>query len=446
VGWVTKQQVPWYLGGHRKDEQILKNIHLEAIKMGTERISRRGFLGKAGRTGAALAAVTSLGGTRHVLGANDKIVLGLIGCGGRGTQLMRLTLQNDPNVTVAGVCDVYQRRRLNAKELAQSEPRDFADHRKLLEMKDIDAVIIATPDHMHCPQTHAAIDAGKDVYVEKPLTYSIEEGVRLIQAVRASGRIVQVGMQRRSAPMCIEAKKLIDQGILGNVTLVRAQWYWNIPPMDKNVKVEGDFDWDLFLGSAPKRPFDPLRAIQWVWFWDYSGGVVTGQGVHLLDLVQWFMGKGTPLSAVMEGGSYVVGGECPDVFSASYQYDGFTASWILSYNNSFDNGWKVTFHGTEGTLVIGEPIFAEGETGYRIYKEPWRDVKNRTPIYKSEEGLPTEPHIANWLECIRARKEPNAPVEVGHTAAAPCHLANLAYRHKTVARLDKECTKVTLGT
>ncbi|HXK93315.1 MAG TPA: Gfo/Idh/MocA family oxidoreductase, partial [bacterium] len=338
--------------------------------MGTERISRRGFLGKAGRTGAALAAVTSLGGTRHVLGANDKIVLGLIGCGGRGTQLMRLTLQNDPNVTVAGVCDVYQRRRLNAKELAQSEPRDFADHRKLLEMKDIDAVIIATPDHMHCPQTHAAIDAGKDVYVEKPLTYSIEEGVRLIQAVRASGRIVQVGMQRRSAPMCIEAKKLIDQGILGNVTLVRAQWYWNIPPMDKNVKVEGDFDWDLFLGSAPKRPFDPLRAIQWVWFWDYSGGVVTGQGVHLLDLVQWFMGKGTPLSAVMEGGSYVVGGECPDVFSASYQYDGFTASWILSYNNSFDNGWKVTFHGTEGTLVIGEPIFAEGETGYRIYKEP----------------------------------------------------------------------------
>jgi predicted dehydrogenase len=304
--------------------------------------------------------------------------------------------------------------------------------------------VIASPEHMHGTQVIDAVGAGKDVYVEKPMTYSIEEGVRIIEAVRKTDRIVQVGMQRRSAPMCIEAKKLIDEGVLGDVTLVRAQWYWNVPPLGKVEKVDGDFNWELFLGGAPKRPFDPNRAIQWNWYWDYSGGMVTGQGVHLMDLSQWFMGKGTPLSAVMEGGSYVLGSECPDVFSASYSYEGYTASWILSYNNSFDNGWKVTFHGTKGTLVIGEPIFAEGEFGYRVYKEPWAEVVNRKPIYKSEEGLPTEPHIKNWFECLRSRKQPNAPVEVGHTAAAPCHLAIAAYRNKTIAKLDKACTKMTI--
>jgi predicted dehydrogenase len=370
--------------------------------------------------------------------------MGLIGSGGRGRQLMRLCLQADPAVQFVGVCDAYEPRRRMGMEMAGPNAKEFVDHRKILEMKEIDAVIIATPEHLHGPQLLDAIAAGKDVYVEKPMTYSVEEGVRIIQAVRKSDRIVQAGMQRRSAPMCLEAKNLVDQGVLGDVTLVRAQWYWSVSPLDPNVKFEGDFNWELFLGPAPKRPVDPRRALQWNWYWDYSGGMITGQGVHLLDLVQWFMGKGTPRSAVMQGGSYRLGGECPDVFSASYEYDGFTVSWILSYNNCFDNGWKVTFHGTQGTLVIGEPIFAEGETGYRIYKEPWREVENRKPIHKSEEGLPTEPHIANWLECLRSRKEPNAPVEVGHTAAAPCHLANIAYRNKTVARLDRDCTKVTI--
>ncbi|MGC9329697.1 MAG: Gfo/Idh/MocA family protein [Candidatus Hinthialibacter sp.] len=412
--------------------------------MSAKPISRRSFLENARRSGAVLAAA-ALAHPRRTLGANDKIRMGLIGCGGRGCHLMALIQNIEPNVEFTAVCDAYEPKRNRGKQIAGENAQAFVDHRRLLELKDLDAVVIATPEHQHGTQLIDAVAAGKDVYVEKPMTYSIEEGVRIIQAVRQSDRIVQVGMQRRSAPMCIEAKQLVDQGVLGDVTLVRAQWYWNVGPLNPNVQLQGELDWDLFLGPAPKRPFDPRRAIQWNWYWDYSGGMVTGQGVHLLDLLQWFMGKGTPLSAVMQGGSYKLGGECPDVFSASYEYDGFTASWILSYNNCFDNGWKVTFHGTEGTLVIGEPIFAEGETGYRIYKEPWRDMENRKPIYKSEEGLPTEPHIVNWLECMRDRKEPNAPVEVGHTAAAPCHLAIQAYRNQTIARLDKACTKLTLG-
>jgi len=406
-------------------------------------MNRRSFLAKNGSAVSALAAASILAPSHKAAATNDKIRMGLIGCGGRGSHLMMMTQQIDPAVQFAAVCDASELKRNQTLEKVPGA-QSFVDHRKLLEMKDIDAVVIATPEHLHGPQLMDAVAAGKDVYVEKPMTYSVEEGVRIINAVRKTDRIVQAGMQRRSAPMCIEAKKLVDQGVLGDVTLVRAQWYWNVPPLSPEWKVQGDFNWELFLGSAPKRPFDPIRAAQWNWFWDYSGGMVTGQGVHLMDLIQWFMGKGVPRSASMQAGSYILGGECPDVFSASYEYDGFTASWILSYNNSFDNGWKVTFHGTKGTLVIGEPIFAEGETGYRIYKEYWRDVENRVPIYKSEEGLPTEPHIINWLDCMRTRKQPNAPVEVGHTAAAPCHLAIAAYRNKTVAKLDKECTKVTL--
>jgi len=412
--------------------------------MGKHRENRRTFLGRAVQAGAALTAAAALGQSRRAVAANDRIRMGLIGSGGRGTHLMRNCLELDPAVQFVAVCDAYEPRRAAGLKIAGANAKEFTDHRKVLEMKDIDAVVIATPEHLHGTQLLDAVAAGKDVYVEKPMTYSVEEGVRVIKAVRASDRIVQVGMQRRSAPMCIEAKKLIDEGVLGDVTLVRAQWYWHVGPINKNVQFQGAYDWEQFLGPAPKRPVDPSRALNWNWYWDYSGGMVTGQGVHLMDLVQWFMGKGTPLSAVMQGGSYLLGAECPDVFSASYEYDGFTASWILSYNNSYDNGWKVTFHGTKGTLWIGEPIFAEGETGYRIYKEPWRDMENRTPIYKSEEGLPTEPHILNWLACLRSRKQPNAPVEVGHTAAAACHVAIQAYRHKTVARLDKECTRLTL--
>ncbi len=412
--------------------------------MTSEPINRRDLLKRSSKTAIAAGAIHSFYVPKSSHSANDAIRVGLIGCGGRGRRLMVLTKEIDPSIEFVAVSDAYQPKREMGNEIAGEQAKAYVDYRGLLDRNDIDAVFIATPEHLHGTQLIAAVEAGKDAYVEKPMAFSVEEGVTIIKAVRKSDRIVQVGMQRRSAPMCIEAKQLIDQGVLGDVTLVRAQWYWHVNPLNPNVKMQGEFDWDLFLGPAPKRPFDPRRAIQWNWYWDYSAGMITGQGVHLLDLIQWFMGKGTPRSAVMQGGSYRLGGECPDVFSASYEYDGFTASWILSYNNSFDNGWKVTFQGTKGTLVIGEPIFAEGERGYRIYKEPWRDLENRKPTHKNEDGLPTEPHLTNWIHCMRSRKEPNAPVEVGHSSSAVCHLAKLAYLNKTVAKLDKDCTKVTL--
>jgi len=408
-------------------------------------LSRRAFMKGAAALAAAPSVIpASALGREGQAAPSERILMGAIGTGGRGCSLMNICKRTDPAVEFIAVCDIYEPRQQNGLKIAGEKARVFEDHRNLLELKEIDAVLIATPEHLHTPQLIDAVTAGKDVYVEKPMTHSVEEGVKAIQVVRQSKQIVQVGMQRRSAPMCLEAKKLVDEGVLGEVSLVRAQWFWNVGPLPKEAKLQGKFNWDLFLGPAPKRPFDSHRALQWNWYWDYSGGMVTGQGVHLLDLIQWFMNKGTPRSAAMEGDNYRVGGETPDVFSASYRYDGFTVSWILSYNNSFDNGWKVTFQGTKGTLVIGEPIFAEGETGYRIYKEPWRDVENRKPIHKSEEGLPTEPHIANWLDCLRTRKEPNAPVEVGHTSSAACHIAIAALRNGKTAKLDKDCTKLTV--
>ena len=404
--------------------------------MTRSRINRRQFVRTAAGAGAALAGVAALGKPRKAVAANEKILMGIIGSGGRGCAIMRTCGRLDPAVEFVAVCDVYEPRRAAGLKDAGGEAKMFVDHRALLEMKEIDAVIIATPEHLHAPHLIDAVAAGKDVYLEKPMSHSIEEGVEMVEAVRKTDRIVQIGMQRRSAPMCIEAKKLVDSGVLGEVNLVRAQWFWHQTPLNRNAKFEGAFDWERFLGPAPKRPVEPVRALKWRYFWDYAGGIVTDQGTHLMDVVQWFMGRGTPRAAVMQGGSYRLGHETPDVFSASYEYDGFTASWMCTYNNSYENGWKILFHGSEGTLVIDD-------TGYRIYAEPWKEKRNREPTHVSKEGLPTLPHVKNWLECLRTRTQPNAPVEVGHTAVAGPHLANVAFRNRTVARLDEACTKVS---
>lgn len=405
--------------------------------MGTSKINRRRFIATAAGAGAALAGAATLGKPRKAVAANEKILMGIIGSGGRGRNIMRTCRRLDPAVEFIAVCDVYEPRRAAGLKDAGGKPKVFIDHRNLLEMKEIDAVIIATPEHLHAPHLMDAVAARKDVYLEKPMSHSIEEGHEMVKAVRNTDRIVQIGMQRRSAPMCIEAKRLVDDGALGEVNLVRAQWFWHQSPLDKNATFEGQFDWERFLGPAPKRPVEPIRALRWRFFWDYAGGIVTDQGTHLMDVVQWFMGKGTPRSAVMQGGSYRLGHETPDVFSASYEYGGFTASWMCTYNNSFENGWKILFHGSKGTLVI------DG-TGYRVYAEPWREKRYREPTRVSKGALPTSPHVKNWLECLRTRKEPNAPVEVGHAAVAGPHLANVAFRNRAVAKLNEACTKVTI--
>lgn len=370
---------------------------------------RRHFL-----SAAALAAAPMImpAGAR---GANDRIAYGVIATGGRGRYVSRV-FQKLGNECVA-LCDVYEPN-LEAARKDAPQARTFGDYHELLADKSIDAVVLAGPDHHHCPMLMAAVEAGKDVYAEKPLSKTLEESQRMIQAVRKSGRVVQVGMQRRSAPAIMKAKQLVDDGILGRITLVKPMWHWNIAKPLDNSPLPGKLDWGRFLGSAPKRDLEPMRFRYWRYFRDYAGGNMTDQGTHLMDVVQWFTRSGPPKSALGQG--YVAnmrGAEHPDVFTAIFDMGEFQTVWTLDYCNSFQNGWSITFHGDKATMVLDD-------AGYRVYAEPWR--KANAPIHEENAPVPVEAHVQNFMDCVRSRKDPNCTVEIAAQAVAGPHLANLA--------------------
>jgi predicted dehydrogenase len=353
---------------------------------------------------------------RKAWGANDRISYGLIGAGGRGRGVSR-TFQALGAECVA-VSDVYEPHLELGLKGAESA-RSYLDYHDLLAHKELDAVLIATPDHHHCPMLLAALAAGKDVYLEKPMSHSLEQSKQMVAAVRKTKQIVQIGMQRRSAPAILKAKELVDSGVLGKITMVKPQWNWNIAKELDNSPLPGKLDWKRFLGDAKQRDLEPMRFRRWRYFWDYSGGNMTDQGTHLMDVTQWFTGAGTPKSAVSYGQvAKMIGAETPDVFCAVYEYPGLMATWTLNYCNAYENGWSIQFQGDQGTLIIDE-------NGLRIWAEPWK--LGSEPSHKLEAKVPVEAHVQNFLDCMRSRKEPNAPVEVGASAVAAPHLANLAF-------------------
>jgi predicted dehydrogenase len=366
-------------------------------------------------------------------GANDRITYACIATGGRGRYLMNKF--NGQGAQCLAVCDVYEPYVEQAKQIAP-DAKAYGDYRELLDAhKNVDAVIIASPDHQHFPMLQAALDAKKDVYLEKPLSLTLDESQQTIRVVRSSKQVVQVGMQRRSAPAIHQAKKLVDDGVLGRVTLVKPQWHWNVSrPLD-NSPLPGKLDWKRFLGNAPKRDLEPMRFRRWRNFIDYAGGNMTDQGTHLMDVVLWFTQNGPPRSAVAQG--YVAkmqGAEHPDVFSAIFEFDNMIATWTLDYCNSFENGWSITFMGDEGTMILDEE-------GFRVYKEPWKD--NREPIIEEKAPVPVEAHIDNFLECMKTRKDPNCTVEIAAQAVAGPHLANLAMFKGKKVKLDYGAGRVS---
>lgn len=359
---------------------------------------------------------------RSAWGANDRLAYGVIATGGRGRYLNRKFMSI--GAQCVALCDVYEPHLELAKQ-DSPDAKTFIDYNELLAAPGIDAVVLAGPDHHHRPMLLAALKAGKDVYAEKPLSWSLEESQIMINAVRNSHRIVQIGMQRRSAPSIFRAKRLVDEGVLGRITLVKPQWHWNIShPLD-NSPLPGKLEWDRFLGSAPTRPLEPMRFRRWRVFKDYAGGNMTDQGTHLMDVVQWFTKSGPPVSAVCQG--YVAkmeGAEHPDVFSAVFELKDFMATWTLDYCNAYQNGWSITFMGDEGTMILNDD-------GFTVYQEPWD--KHPEPIFLGREPVPVEPHIENFLECVKTRKQPNCTVEIAAQAVAGPHLANLAlYQGKKV--------------
>lgn len=365
------------------------------------------------------------------VGANDRISIALIGAGGRGRGVMAAF--RELGSPVPAVCDVYDPNLAKGIEAADEGAQGYRDYRAVLERKDIDAVLIGTPDHWHVRMMLDAVSAGKDVYCEKPMSHSISEGVRAVRGVRATDRIVQIGMQRRSTPWVIEMQRAVADGAIGKITMARAEWNWAISrPLD-NSALPGYLDEEKFLGGSASS-LEPMMFRKWRYFWAFSGGNMTDQGTHLMDVIQWFAGVGAPRSAVCQGTVIgMQGSETPDSFAAAFDYGSFLASWILNYNNDYQNGWTIELLGDNGTVVLDN-------RGYRLYAAPWR--QNPEPVQVHEDRLPTIPHVRNFLECVKSREEPNAPVEVGHTAVCGPHLANIAYHRRSAAFLNPEATEV----
>ena len=382
--------------------------------------TRRSFLS------STLAAAPLLA-PRGVWGANDRLAYGQIGAGGRGRDLTANFKKL--GAECVAVADVYEPNLQSALRISP-DAKGYVDYHDLLAQPGLDAVVVATPDHHHAPMLFAALEAKKDVYLEKPMSHSLEESRRMIDAVRQSKQIVQVGMQRRSAPAVIEAKQILDSGLLGKITLVKPMWNWNVSKALDNTPLPGKLDWKRFLGSAPERDLEPMRFRSWRYFWEYSGGNMTDQGTHLMDVVQWFTNSGMARSAVCYGQrAKNTGSEVPDVFCAVFEYPNLMATWTLNYCNSYENDWSIQFQGDQGTMILNA-------AGYRIWKEPV--PANPAPVQQKAAPIPLEAHIQNFMDCVKSRQEPNAPVEVGASAVSAPHLANVAFHAARQARLSAD--------
>ncbi len=360
-------------------------------------MDRRRFLGTA-------AAVPPL------LGANERLRAGLIGAGGRG-RLLAAEFK-ELGAEVAAVCDVYEPNLQAGLRTASSGARAHRDYRRLLEDPSLDAVIVATPDHWHAQMVIDAVEAGKDVYVEKPLAHTIEEGFRIIEAVRRTRRVVQVGTQRRSFDLFQEAKGVVDSGKLGPVRLVNS-WWLNRTVSLRAGKLEGELDWERWLGPAPKRPFDPVRFFNWYWFWDYSGGLLIGQAAHVIDAIQWFMNSSHPVAVSCAGAPPgIPGAEVPETCTMAVEYpENYLAVFTLGYQAMRYHPFHdqlIQLHGTKARLDVGRESYALYPESNAVELQP--SIEMRKP---GSFAAATRAHIRNFLDCVRTRAEPNATVEMG---------------------------------
>lgn len=380
--------------------------------------NRRGFL--KGFAAAPLFVPAA------VRGANDRPSFGMIGTGSRG-RFLHQTFQKLGARCVA-VCDVYEPHLERARSESPADVKTYSNHKDVMARKDIDFVVVATPDHHHCPMLLDALAAGKDIYLEKPLSLNLEESARMLEASRKTDRIIQIGMHRRSMPFVMKAKQLVDGGMLGKVSMVKAMWNWNFSvPLD-NSPLPGKLDWGLFQGSAPHRALQPKFFRWWRGFWAYSGGNMTDQGTHLMDVVQWFTNAKAPLSAVCQGKILAAtAGEVPDVFCAAFDYPDMMATWTLNYSSSYEYDWSLHFQGDKAAMVLDR-------TGYKVFREPGRSSEpwmtgDRSEVIAHEPDRDSATaHQQNFLDSIASRKQPNCTVEIAAAAVAGPHMANLACR------------------
>jgi predicted dehydrogenase len=396
--------------------------------------SRRQFLTASTATAASAA---------RVLGAGDRIRIAVIGTGGRGQYLMKTLNRIAPSgMEFVAVCDVYDVRRAAAAQIAGKPVEQYLDYRQILERKDVDAVIVATPDHWHAPIAVDALNAGKDVYVEKPMVHTPEDGLAIVKAARANRRIVQVGMQGRGMPHFLEAReKYIRTGVIGKVGMART-WYTSNtgyilrPPRGFDRKPDG-LDWDRWLGRGPKVPWNPeiyFSPYKWLY---YDGGMIMGIAIHVLDNARHWLGVRHPASAVAGGGTwyYEDGRDTPDVVSFILDYPEkvtltFHGECLTAPGVKTSAG--VELRGTGGTLSADRYAPFSGYEyvpNERFSREPAAKVP--MPAANAETILP------DWLACIRSRQKPVANEEEGYYSSVACFMANKAYNTRSPVVWDR---------
>lgn len=407
-----------------------------------DRQARRQFL----RTLTAGYTATAFG-----YPANETIGIGCIGTGGRAQALMK-NFDSIAGIRITAVCDVWDVNLNRARQLAPPSAFASKDYTAVLERKDVDAVLIAAPDHQHVPLTIAALQAGKDVYVEKPLTHDLSEGRKILEAQTRTNRIVQVGMQQRSMPQFQKAYEIVRSGRLGSIHKVHLTWNRNTPRQaPPQYRIDpATVDWTRWLGGAPAEPFDPYHFRQWRWFWHYGGGLFTDLMVHYIDVAHWYLDLNHAAEATSIGDWYSAKGlwQTPDTVQTLLRFPEREVQ--IYFEGTFSNarnGAMLEFMGTEGTLYLDrgryevhpevkKPSGAVAAPAVTLAATEW--VLGQGPrgadFYTNPNGELL--HLANWIECVRSRRQPNATVAAGVRAAASAHLANRALRSGQVARWE----------
>jgi predicted dehydrogenase len=424
--------------------------------------SRRTFIKNvaAGAAGGALlpstiARASQAASQSRIAGANRRVRIGLIGCGGQGTADLGAALRL--GAQCVALCDVDDEQ---VRKTAERVKKDFdqtpdlttRDFRRVLERQDVDAVIVGTPDHWHAIPTVMACQAGKDVYVEKPLALTIGEGRVMVNAARRYNRVVQMGTQQRSSAHFRSAVEYVKSGALGKIRVVKTwayqDWMGNIARVPDS-EPPSTVDYDMWLGPAPKRPFNKNRFhFNFRWYYDYSGGLMTDWGAHMIDIANWGMGVTAPRSATSVGGKFGFpddAEETPDTQQALWECDGFSMIWEHATaigQGPYMRDHGVAFHGNNGVLVVdrgGWEVLPETETkdgkkAYRMMGEPRRGTSGQDMH---------QAHVKDFLDCLDSRKRPNSDVEIGHNSMIACHLANIAFRTGRVVHWDAAREQIT---
>ncbi len=403
--------------------------------------TRREFVGSM-LAGAASLAVSGGLDSNRALGAGDRVRLGLIGAGGRGQEIFKTALKC-PNTEAVAVADVFTNRLEEVKKFVPGI-QTFQDFRRLLDDKSIDAVLIATPQHMHALNFVPAIQAGKDVYQEKTMAFNPDHAKRMRRAFQGSNRIVQVGIQSTSSPAVQHATERLRPEHMGVITALHTHHYRNAPYGGWKRKIPPNcdlqhFDWDAFQGEAEKYPFDPNRAINWRFYWEYSGGNVFENMVHQVGFWYKVMKLRIPSSVTMTGGNYLSPDmQVPDTMDVSMIQE---EKMVFTWNSMFGND----YYGEGDDLVLGN----KGT----IHKTPEDQISFKPQggkagaAHSAEGGAGKAPdivggsdstlaHMQNFIDCVRSRKEPNCPLEIGFRSAIACQMAIASYRQRRTVRWD----------